>query len=461
MTTQKWKNKPMFGRIRTPIKMMILGTLTLLLLIPLGLVKGVLHERLQRRDAAVYELSATWGYRQEIAGPVLVVPCQYRTTFQRQIMVNGNTTFTDEVKTHTANAYFFPSSYSVKGTLDPHILYRGIYEAVVYQGALSISGSFDPPSFEDWSIAPDDVLWNDAYIAIGISDLRGAQKSLTFNWNNREIELVPATGTSELASGVRAHLKGTPRPTEATEFHMDVTLNGSAGIRIAPVGERNEIHLSSTWSDPSFQGAILPSQRTVSDEGFEATWKSSYYGRPYPQKWLSTGTTRITANDISASSYGVDLISMVDHYRLVERTIKYGILFIVLVFTAFFLFEMLTRIRIHPFQYTLVGFALCLFYLALLSLSEFISFGPAYAAGTAACTIMISLYCANVLRSGWNALMIAAKLSAIYAVLFVILRLQDYSLLLGTTGLFAALAIVMFATRKIDWYARDEEQDLT
>ena len=171
MTTQEWKdklnrpagpaiNKPMFGRIRTPIKMLTLGTLTLLLLIPLGLVKGVLHERLERRDAAVYELSATWGSRQEIAGPVLVVPYQYRTTFQREVIVNGNTTLTDDVKTYTAYAYFLPSSYSVKGALDPHILHRGIYEAVVYQGALSISGTFDPPSFDDWSVAPEDVPVN-------------------------------------------------------------------------------------------------------------------------------------------------------------------------------------------------------------------------------------------------------------------------------------------------------------
>jgi len=154
--------------------------------------------------------------------------------------------------------------------------------------------------------------------------------------------------------------------------------------------------------------------------------------------------------------FGVDLLTVVDGYRHVERSIKYGILFLALVFTAFFLFEMLARIRVHPFQYTLVGAALCLFYLALLSLSEIISFGFAYLVGAAAASLLIVGYSAQVLRSFRRALLIGGELAAIYSCLYIILRLQDYALLFGTAGLFLALAIVMFVTRQVDWYARDE-----
>jgi len=449
--------RPFYRRFRTPVKMMALGVLTLLLLIPLGMVEGVLRERLQRRDAAVQELSAAWGSRQEVIGPVLVVPYRYRNIVRRETVINGKSTFTDEMQTTTAQAYFLPSLFHVEGTLDPRTLRRGIYQAVVYNGALRVSGTFDVPSLEEWSVSPGDILWDESYVAIGISDLRGAQDSLTLNWGDRKVSLVPATGVSELTSGVRAPLKGVPPMTEPVLFQMDLALSGSSGIRFTPVGHRNEVKLKSAWPDPSFQGAILPAERNVSAEGFEAVWKSSYYGRTYPQQWTSGSPNRVTKKDLLASSFGVELLSVVDQYRLVERTIKYGVLFIVLVFTAFFLFEMLMKIRIHTFQYTLVGVALCLFYLALLSLSEFLVFGWAYVLGAAACSALITLYCAKVLRSGRRALVVAAELSIIYSILFVILRLQDYSLLLGTAGLFVALGIVMYVTRNVDWYARDEE----
>jgi inner membrane protein len=221
---------------------------------------------------------------------------------------------------------------------------------------------------------------------------------------------------------------------------------------------QNTVTIKSKWPDPHFRGTFLPTERKIGADGFEAVWKVSYYGRSYPQQWSSLDGAGMIARDaLNASLFGVDLITVVDSYRYVERSIKYGILFIVLVFTTFFLFEILAAIRIHPFQYTLVGVALCLFYLALLSLSELIPFGRAYLAGAAAATLMITAYSATALKSGLRALLVCIGLSGIYGFLYVILREQDYSLLIGTIGLFIALAIVMFATRGIDWYARDGE----
>lgn len=451
--------RPWLARNRTAAKMTAVAVIILLLQIPLALVKGVLDERTGRRTEAVRELSATWGARQELIGPILVVPYRQKHTARREILVNGDTSFTDETHYSTAHAFFLPSSCRVIGTLDPRSLRRGIYDAVVYRGDLEISGEFAPPSFEEWSVAPEDILWNEAFITIGLTDLRGVEDALTLTWSDQSLDLSPVTGWMDLPAGVRTHHKGILTPGRSASFHLNLSLNGSAGIRIAPVGERNEVTLHSSWPDPSFQGSLLPVERTVTADGFDVTWKSSYYGRAYPQQWSTAGNVRPTRNDLSASTFGVDLITPVDHYRLVERSIKYGILFVTLVFTAFFLFELIGRVRIHPFQYTMAGFALCMFYLVLLSLSEFTSFGVAYAAGAASCTLMITCYSAKALRSGYRALTMAGELSAIYGILYVTLRLQDYSLLLGTAGLFTALAVVMFATRNIDWYARDAEQD--
>jgi inner membrane protein len=335
------------------------------------------------------------------------------------------------------------------------VLKRGIYEAVVYRAVITMSGRFSPPSLSDLDLAVDELLWDEAYLTVGMPDLRGINDRLILDWGGQSFPLVPAPAQTDLPSGVKALLKGASRISESQDFRLEVTLNGSEGIRVAPVGNRNHVRITSTWADPAFLGYSLPAERQVDADGFAALWQTTHFGRNYPPAWTSTGSPPVTRNDLLASSYGVDLLSVVDHYRLTERAIKYGILFFVLVFTAFFLFEITGHTPVHPFQYAVVGCALCLFYLTLLSLSEFIPFRWAYLAGATICTGMISLYSINALRSRRRALMILAELSALYGILFVMLRMQDVSLLLGTAGLLIALSIVMYTTRNMDWYAKD------
>jgi inner membrane protein len=219
------------------------------------------------------------------------------------------------------------------------------------------------------------------------------------------------------------------------------------------VGVNNYVHLKSTWPDPSFQGDFSPSHRSVDAKGFDAVWKIPYYGRSYPQQW--TDNEPLAKPGVASSLFGVDLIIALDSYRYVDRSIKYGILFITILFATFFLFEVVSKVQVHPFQYTLVGVALCLFYLALLALSEVVAFGAAYWIGAALSSLLISLYSAKALRSIGRAGIVALGLILVYGFLYVILMLQDYSLLVGTAGLFLVLAIVMYVTRNIDWYERD------
>jgi inner membrane protein len=280
---------------------------------------------------------------------------------------------------------------------------------------------------------------------------------LRLKWGESDFPLVPGCKLAGFSPGVHARLGGWAAEAETVAFEVALPLNGSGAIDFTPVGTQTTVRLDSRWPDPSFRGAFLPAKRSVSSTGFDAEWQVSYYGREFEPQWTDqTSAGALTAETARASQFGVAFLNVVDHYRNVERAIKYGVLFLALVFAAFFLFEVITALRIHPFQYTLVGAALCLFYLALLSLSEFIPFHFAYLAAALAATVMISLYCVAVLQSGQRTSIISTGLVGIYGFLYVTLQLQDYSLLAGTAGLFLVLAGLMYVTRRIDWYARDQ-----
>ncbi len=445
-----------FGRFSTTLKLVGIFILVLVLLVPLGMIRSVLSERLHRRDGAINEITSTWGKEQLLAGPVLVVPYTYKYKEWRNVEVDGRSQQTEVWNTATARAFFLPASLVIDGAIEPQKLHRGIYDAVVYGGSLSITGEFDAPDFAALKIAPENVQWGDATLSFAITDLRGARTMLEVKLGERAFRLVPGSKVPGLMSGVYASVPGLDTATEKIPFALDLTLNGSRGISFAPIGVQNTVRLKSKWPDPSFRGAFLPSTRDVTPDGFTAEWQVSYYGRSYPQSWTDHANGwSFDSEAVRSSFFGVDFISVVDAYRYVERSIKYGMLFLVLVFTAFFLFEVLASLRIHAFQYTLVGAALCLFYLLLLSLSEFLPFLVAYTASAVAATVLIALYSHKVLRSGARTLTVTGLLAAVYTFLCVALRLQDYSLVFGSIGLFIVLAVVMYVTRNIDWYARD------
>jgi inner membrane protein len=445
--------KPHGRRFSTIFKMASIAILILLLLIPLSMVQSVLKERLARRDAAVHEITSMWGSEQVVMGPVLIVPFKSMQKTWRKQAVNSQVEDIEVNELIRSRAYFLPAAFKVNGQLKPDRLHRGIYETVVYSGTLDISGSFVRPSFEEWSVDPQQILWDEAEIAVSITDLRGAKESLQMKLAEQIVPLIPGRKLEGFEGGVYARIQGLKGKEGAIPFEMSLTLNGNRSLRFSPVGVNNDVRLAASWPDPSFQGAFLPIDRNIGPDGFAAHWQVSYYGRSYPQQW--TDKTLVNAAGVASSLFGVDLVPALDSYRHVERSIKYGILFIAILFATFFLFEVLATVQVHPFQYTLVGIALCLFYLGLLALSEVTSFGAAYWIGAAAASLMIALYSVKVLHSAGRAGIIAVSLALVYAFLFVILRLQDYSLLVGAAGLFIVLAIVMFATRNIDWYSRD------
>ncbi len=448
-------------RCATIFKMAGVAVLILLLLIPLGMVRSVLNERLGRRNQAVTDITSSWGSDQKLVGPVLIVPYRYRAkSWKEQPAVGGKIEKVEVVEMLRANAYFLPASLTVSGDINPMQLRRGIYHAVVYTGKLEFAGEFARPDFASLRIKPEDVSWEDALVAFAIPDLRGVKETLNLQWGEKSHPLLPGSKLGGFQSGVQAGVfanVGDVRGGEAPiPFRLALSLNGSGGLSFAPLGSKTTVKLTSSWPDPSFFGTFLPAERKVTRDGFEATWQVSYYGRNFPQQWTSqTPEPCLTPSGVESSLFGVNFLSGIDAYRNTERAIKYGVLFIVLIFAAFFLFELLAALRIHPFQYAIVGAALCLCYLGLLSLSEFIPFGLAYLAAAGATTLLICFHSAKMLKSGGRTFIVAGLLAGIYGFLYVALQLQDYALLLGTGGLFAVLGAVIWFTRNIDWYARD------
>jgi inner membrane protein len=439
-----------------------IALLMLLLLIPLNMIDSLLTERLERRDSTINEITSTWGKAQTIVGPLLIIPYQYTYTgWVEETVKDGDKEIRQQkevVEKRIANAYFLPTQLTISGDLKPNQLHRGIYEAIVYTGHLKIKGEFSKLDFTPFKIADNDILWNEAAISFAISDLRGTHETLLVEANNQKLALTPGSLVPNFTSGVQTSVKGLiNKEKNELAINLNLVLNGSSGLQIAPLGIQNKVDLKSSWQDPSFNGAFLPTQRELSPQGFNAQWQIPYYGRDYLQQWSDAiHNESFNANAVNSSLFGLSLVSPIDSYRNVERSIKYGVLFITLVFTAFFLFEVSGKIKIHPFQYLLVGAALCLFYLALLSLSEFISFIMAYSLAAIASTILITLYSMAVLKNGKRGLFIAGGLITTYSFLYVTLQATDYALLIGTIGLFIALSLVMYITRHIDWYAQHD-----
>jgi inner membrane protein len=452
------KSQPSFGkRNSTIIKLLGVGALVLVLLIPLAMITGVLRERLQRRNEAVADITSSWGSEQNVIGPVLGIPYQYKFKTVKEVAAPDGKMERREVEENgTAIAYFLPETLHITGDVETQMLHRGIYDAAVFRAQVRMAGKFAPPDFGPLKIDLKDVQWKDAFVSIAVNDLRGTREALILDWGGARHPLLPGSQVPGYTTGATA-LLGTDQPlASGTEFSIPLDFNGSEGIYFAPFGVQNEATLKSNWPDPAFRGAFLPADRSVRPDGFDAKWKVSYYGRDYPQSWTSrAGNERFSVLSVTNSRFGVQLLSILDAYRYVERSIKYGVLFLVLVFTTFFLFEVTARQKIHPFQYLMVGAALCLFYLLLLSISEFIGFSWAYLIAAVASTVLITWYCRFFLGGGARTLMIGAGLAGVYTFLYITLRQQDYALLMGAIALFIVLAIVMYVTRKVDWYARD------
>jgi inner membrane protein len=431
-------------RTSVVVRLVVMGILMMLLLIPLGMVQSVVTERAGRRNEVAQDVSATWGAAQTIAGPVLVVP--YRTT---------TTDFSGKQTQTIGRASFLPDALDVQGSAPAETRKRGIFKVIVYKAHLTMTGRFARPEVTGLLRANSEPLWSEATVNIGFTDPRGIARRLTLKWNGQDVAFAPGViDTGLFASGLHAPAPfSIAGPAGPIPFSLDIDLNGTRDLRLLPAGSETSLQLTSDWAHPSFIGAPLPDPRSVSDQGFRASWRVPYFGRGFPAAWTDGTLDREKLKgQADASAFGVSFVQPVDLYQQTERSVKYAALFIVLTFVVFFLCEVMRSRLLHPVQYVFVGFAICVFYLLLLSISEHLGFDIAYGCAAAATTLLIGTYSVFALRGGKEGSIVGTAVAVLYGYLYLLLRLEDAALLAGSVGLFAMLALLMLATRRVNWY---------
>ncbi len=420
-------------------KVVFIGALILVLLIPMGMIEGLVRERLHRYETARNAVAVAWGRSQTIGGPILAVPFRYtRMTYGQATVV------TDE-------AYVLPESLTVTADVDTQELKRGIYTTPVYTAKLHVVARFVPPTIEG---AGDDLvmLWDEAEIALPVSDARSIKAPVLLAAGSTVTPFhaagaeVPGFGP-QLAADFSA--LGLHALTAPQDISFDLLLGGTSALRFLPLGDATKVTIAANWASPRFSGAYLPDRRSVSGAGFSAQWQLLSLGRGYPAIWKKSEPVPA----VTAGSFGVDLIDPIGVHEATLRATKYAVLLIGFTFTAYFLFELLTGLRLHALQYLSIGMANCVFFLLLLALAEQIGFALAYALSAAAATTLIGTYSAAVLQSARRALPVTGMLAAIYAYLFMTLEAEDYALLYGALGTFVLLAAFMYFTRRVDWGA--------
>ncbi len=425
------------------LKVALILAMVIGFLLPLALVRDVIVERQHRQESVINDIGRIWGRRQEVLGPILMVP--YRQAY---------TTGLGEVRHRTRSAFFLPDRYDIGTDVASEIRRRGIFEAVVYSAEILVSGAFVLPPAAQWTSEGDEILWDQASIIVAANDLRSIDGVVTVDWNGETLALEPGSPALSSLIGGRMSTRVPNLAAEAGQaipFETRLTLNGSESLNFAPLGRESHVSVRSDWPDPSFAGAFLPDAHSVTESGFEADWTISYYGRGFPQFWTADDEQGAGAL-IRTANFGVRFVQPVSAYLQSERSAKHGVLFIIFTFAVYFLFETVAGLRIHIFQYGLVGMSLCLFYLLLISLAEHLGFVMAYGIGAAAVVAQIVLYTAKVLGSARRSAAIGALLAALYGGLFVLMGMEDFALLFGSVALFVALGAVMYVTRNIDWY---------
>lgn len=430
------------------LKVGIIIALALLLLIPTAMIKGLIREREGTQREAIHEVSSKWGNEQTLIGPVLTIP------FYRHEKEYSKIDETFKVVKIKDYIHILPDELEIESQLEPEKRYRGVYEVVVYNSQINFKGIFNFTQINEFDIPESQIMYDKAFISMGIDDLRGIEKQISFNHKEKSYSFNPGTVTNDVfSSGINAKFPLAKDENSSFTFNFHLDLKGSQKLYFAPVGKVTNINMTSNWSNPSFNGAYLPDTRNIDENGFTANWNILHLNRNYPQAWIGGN------QEIESSGFGVDLILPVDSYQKSMRTVKYALLFIALTFMVFFFVEISKGSKIHPIQYSLVGLALVIFYSLLLSISEHINFNAAYIISAISTLLMISAYVHAILRSIKISSLIGGTLLVLYGFIFVIIQLQSYSLLIGSIGLFAILGTVMYYSRKIDWYNLKKEKE--
>ena len=449
-------NTNKFGNwLKTSItaRMLIVGFLCLVLLIPLSYINDLIRERSFRQTDVVNEINQKWGHDVLVYGPILKLP--YKTYRKIKTYNEKTKTYTTETQTDINYAFLFPETLNVKTKVDSKTLNRGNFESAVYTSTMDFSGAFKKPDLSNKDIKDEDILWEKASFIVKTSNLKGIRGELKVNTKNNSYAFETNFNHNNQSNNryldelESAYINKEELPTHDTKmvFNFNIDYNGSRSIKIIPIGKTTAMQMHSNWPDPSFDGEFLPNDSTkeITKDGFKADWKVTHLNRAFSQQYLGE------VPNLQQFAFGTTFLIMVDEYQQSERSAKYGFLVIALTFLVFFLIQTISKINIHPFQYLMIGLALTMFYTLLVSISEHSNFLKAYLIAGSSVVLLITLYSKSVLNSIKFPIFICASLTALYTFIYVIIQLENYALLVGSIGLFSILSIVMYVSRKIDW----------
>jgi inner membrane protein len=413
----------------TTAKMIMVGILTLVLLLPLSFVQELIYERSQRQKEVVAETTSKWGESVYFYGPILKIPYKDPLTLQME------------------NAYFFPEKLNNTSTTEIKTpLQRSIYKSNVFTTKMQFNGNYANPNFTKKNVPNENIIWDKASIVIRTTNLKSVKDEVKIKIGNSSYTFEPIHNTQandSIESLETGYINF--NTIQNSNFNVTINYNGSKRISIAPIGKTTNAKMTSNWASPNFNGSFIPNDKQITDKGFDATWKISHFNRPFAQENFEV------LPDLSKYAFAVDFITPVDEYQQNERASKYGFLVIGLTFLIFFLIQSISKISIHIFQYVMIGIALIMFYTLLISITEHSSFGFAYAIAGTSVVALISMYSISILKDRKFPTFIGLSLSVLYTFIYVIIQLEDYALLVGSVGLFLILAAVMYFSRKIEW----------
>lgn len=420
---------------RPGMKLLIIAAICVGLLIPQAFIQNLVRERHNTADEAACEVYQKWSGNQEICGPIIKVSC--RTKDEKGNFIGAS-----------FDLYLLPENLNINGNVCTKTLKRGIFDCIVYDSPLEITGSFTLPKEFD-STYVDNILYHQTRLILGIEDLRGLTDNISLTFGDEQLEMESGSYTSNL-NGVSCKIDIKPLLAgEKIDFSVILPLKGSERLSFVPIGRTTVANLTSDCPTPSFSGSYLPVEREVSDTGFSASWKVLALNRDYSQ----------VVNDnlkkaLAASSFGVNLKVPVEQYQQTTRASKYAIIIIFLTFAIVFFVETRNETPIHPVQYLLIGAALLVFYILLLSFSEHCEFWLSYLIASLMTVGLISIYLFGILKIRKTAASIGVWLSAAYLLIYVLLQMENFALLVGSVVVFAVVGLCMYASQKINWYKK-------
>ena len=428
----KKKNEPKPNRSdRLLLKLLIIGLLSLLLLIPQQFIMKLISERYETSSEAEREVSQLWSKPQRITGPVIRIPAR---------------------SSNNKDVYLLPEALQVKGDVKTETRHRGIFDVTVYNASLDINGNFIMPNLSAFVDSAYDI--SKAEMLIALNDFRGLTENITLKLDDKNYAM-KSNKDEEMGSVLCCRIPlSIMQDGQQVNYSVKLPIKGSESLMFLPLGNSTEVQLTSDCTSPSFQGNFLPLTQTVSAQGFTATWKILSINRDFSQmvtRWNESGNGPRCVN-MSENEFGVTMKVPVLQYQQTTRSVKYAYLFIFLTFATVFFVEYRRQTPIHPVQYLLIGIALLVFYTLLLSFSEHIPFLWSYLIAMLMTIVLITGYLAGILKIRKTAIMIGLMLLSLYVFMYVLLQLETYTLLVGSIGIFIILAALMYASQKVKWY---------